>query len=86
MKTTWMKLVVDSCAFLELSGDDVVSPDAAVAQLEAIAFTLKEELTAEERREFVNYIEELATQERAGGRDEARTTFLAQLPEALGLI
>jgi len=85
VKTTWMKLAVDACAFLELSGDDVVDPDAAVAQLEGIAFTLKAELSAEECREFSSYVADLARRERAAGSDEERVTFLERLPEYLGL-
>jgi hypothetical protein len=86
MKTTWMKLVIDACAFLELSGDDVVAPDAAVKQLESITATLQDELSEDERREFISYCEDLARRERAAGwSSKERITFVKRLPEYMGL-
>ncbi len=46
--------VVDAAAFLELSGDDVVSPDAAVDALESIAAALSE-ATREEKKCVLDY-------------------------------
>jgi hypothetical protein len=80
-----MRLTLDACAFLELSGDDVIDPDAAVAQMEAIANRLHE-LSEEERQEFSSYIDDLASRERAAGRDEEWITFLETFMENMGLI
>jgi hypothetical protein len=37
-----MRAVVEAAAFLELSDEDVLDPDAAVAQLESMAALLRE--------------------------------------------
>lgn len=50
-----MDVVVDTVMFLELSGSELVDPDAAVALLEQIASTLQE-LGPAERQEFLEYL------------------------------
>jgi citrate lyase beta subunit len=84
MNATLMKSIVESAAFLSLSGDDAVQPDAAVAQLEQLAATLKE-MSQEDRQTFVRYINDLAQQERRAGKDKERIAFLETLPENLGI-
>lgn len=83
MSRVLMQIVVDELAFLEMSGDDVVDPDAAVRQLEGIA-ALLQELPSAERRQFLGFVKEQADR---AARDEDRllVEFLRKLPEALGL-
>lgn len=80
-----MKAVVQYAAFLELSGDDVVNPDAAVRELEALSQTL-EALSSTERRDFVRFVEDYAESEHRQGQSQSRVEFIKSLPEALGLI
>jgi hypothetical protein len=75
-----MRAVVEACAFLELSSDDVVDPDVAVKQLESLAHLLSQ-LSDKEKREFVLFT-----------RDEAERVpsdpyrnFLRHFPDAMGL-
>ena len=78
-----MKAIVESAAFLALSGDDVINPDVAVAQLEQLAAILKT-LTPSEREEFIAYVQNLASSERRSGNAK-RADFLSSLPSDLGL-
>ena len=76
-------LVLDALAFLELSGDEVVDPDAAVGLTESIAATLKA-LAPAERQEFIDFVE--AQAQAAANRNDVRVSrFLHSLPDALGL-
>lgn len=72
--------LLDLLAFLELSGDDTVDPDAAVEQLEEAARTLRQ-LGEEDRERLVATIEAAAARE----EDPARRAFFLATPEALGL-
>jgi hypothetical protein len=75
MNQTLIRLVADNIAFLELSGDDVVDPDAAVREVEAIVHRLRG-LSDDEREQFISFVEDvLATEARASG-DEQRAQFL----------
>jgi hypothetical protein len=47
MNPVLMKAIVDLAVFCGVSGDDIVHPDAAVAQLEQLAFTLKQLTSAQ---------------------------------------
>ena len=85
MNPKLMKSIVDFAAFLSLSGEDVVQPDAAVEQLEQLASTLKE-MTHEDQQIFVHYINELARLEGQAGKDKRLTSFLETLPENLGIV
>lgn len=83
MNRVLMRAVLEALAFAELSGDDVIDPDAAVKLMEQIASTLKQ-LSPNDRAAFVAFTEELAREESAAG-NKARAEFLLQTPEALGL-
>jgi hypothetical protein len=81
-----MKAVIDLAAFLELSDDDVVDPDAAVEQLEILAFNLKH-LTQEERQVFIHFISKtVADLETKELSNDNLVSFLRSLPDSLGLI
>jgi hypothetical protein len=84
MNATLMRSIVEHAAFLALSGDDIVNPDAAVAQLEQLAEGLKE-LSSEDRLQFVRFIQALSEQERKAEKSRERIAFLETLPENLGI-
>ena len=84
MNEILMQAVVECAAFLELSGDDVVNPDAAVRQLEGLASTLRE-LTPPDRIAFTEFVEDLARSELENHGSTRRVQFLQTLPENLGL-
>jgi len=67
-------------AFLEFSDDATVDPDAAVAQLESLAFHLQA-LQGKDRDLVVNEFRRLSSTV----EDERLSEFFATLPEALGL-
>jgi hypothetical protein len=83
MNRTLMSAIVELAAFLALSGDDIVNPDAAVSQLEQLSAKLRE-LSAPDREAFISFVQELAEAERKRG-DSSRAEFLAVVPENLGL-
>ena len=81
MNEVLMGIVVDMMAFLELSGDEVVDPDAAVSCLENISGELQR-LDGANRRVFLNHVKKQAARE----QDQRRKEFLQSLPEAAGLM
>jgi hypothetical protein len=83
MNRLLMSIVLDALAFLELSGDDVVDPDAAVGLMESIAASLTA-LAPADRQEFLDFVEAQA-RDAAKRNDERVSRFLRSLPEALGL-
>ena len=79
-----MRAIVESLAFLGLSEDEVLQPDAAVAQIEEIAAILQT-LTPEERHEFGEFVLGMATAETIEEHPNERSMFLSSLMENLGL-
>jgi hypothetical protein len=79
-----MQIIIDFAAFLELSGDDIIHPDAAVTQLEIMASGLRV-LGEEDRRIFVQFIGDVAATRQAEGCSEELLNFLRSLPSDLGL-
>jgi len=78
-----MRVVIDSIIFFGMSSDDIVQPDAAVSQLEAIASTLQE-LSDADRREFLDFVREIAEREEAAEGRTSRVDFLLSLGEIWG--
>ena len=76
---TLANAIIDLAAFLELSGDDIVDPDAAVNAMESLAFALKS-ATPEE----VGAIRS-AIRERLGSSSPERAEFLRSFAENVGL-
>jgi len=74
------KGIVDSAAFLELSGEDVVDPDCAVRALESIAHCLQHASEAE-KLAVLEYCHEQA----AGVDDDRRKDFYEHFGDAMGL-
>ena len=81
---TLAKALIQTAAFLELSGDDAVNPDDAVRALEHIAHTLQsaspDELTA-----VRDALQELAAEERAGFARPDVLRFYEQFFESIGV-
>ena len=84
MNRKLMTIVLETLVFLELAGDDIVDPDAAVSQMEGSVATLTR-LTPKEKAEFINFIREYADEEeRQRGRPE-RIEFFRSMPDNFGL-
>ena len=71
---------LDTLAFLALSDDAVVGPEAAVRQLEAVAAALRA-APEDQRRSFAGRAQGLAAEE----RDPARAEFFGNVSRDLGL-
>jgi hypothetical protein len=79
-----MRVVVDTVLFFGLSSDETVQPDEAVSRLEAIASTLQE-LGDADKKEFLVFVENLASTEESEAGSTRRVEFLRALGESLGL-
>jgi hypothetical protein len=78
------KAVVESVLFLDMSGEEVVDPDAAVSLLESIAAILKE-LSEDDGRCFLQSVRDIAEiEERVTGRTP-RIEAMLSLGRNLGL-
>ena len=77
---TLANAIIDLAAFLELSGDDVVDPDAAVNALESLAFALNS-ATPEEVAAVRSAIRDQLTLSPSRERAE----FLRSFAESVGL-
>lgn len=75
-----LESTADLLAFLELSDDSVVDPDAAVVQMEAVAGRLQS-LTTSDRRVLTDAIHALAIRQER----EDRRSFVQDLPNSLGI-
>jgi hypothetical protein len=79
------KSLISALVFLELSGDDVVDPDSAIAAAEAIAAELQS-ASAEEKAAFIRACAQEAAAIRSTSRDTPMAQFIAGLPHSTGLI
>jgi hypothetical protein len=84
MNRQLMKVMIELIVFLGLSGDDVVNPDAAVAQLEAIANDLRA-LGPNDKTALVRFINEYADELSAAGDSSERAEFIREIPSSIGL-
>jgi hypothetical protein len=66
--------------FLEFADDATVNPDAAVKQLEDLAFQLQQ-LPPGDRMEFIRLLSQLAEE----WPSERERRYLLNLPEAIGI-
>ena len=78
MNELLMRAVVHAAAFLELSPDDVLDPDVAVAQLEDIAHLLRQ-LSDADKDQLVAFVQAEAE---VASTPEHRE-FLREFPEAM---
>ena len=72
-------ILIDVCVFFASAGDDEVDPDAAVRQLEEIAYALRQAPNADR----VGFLERLKERTHAAAGHERAT--LSELAENLGL-
>lgn len=79
-----IKVIVDNILFFEMSSDDAVQPDVAVAQVEAIAAALQR-LSLSERQEFLKTVDDLAKAEKERFGMTEKHDHLTALGENLGL-
>jgi hypothetical protein len=79
MERALVAALVDCLAFIELSPDSVLDPDAAVQVHEQVAGLLQA-LPPEDRQRLVAHIAALPHE-----HEQRRREFLAGLPEALGV-
>ena len=77
------RALLSSAAFLELSGDDVLDPDAAVRAMEQIAYDLKHATAAEVELLRQVSAEMAETESKAGFSDSAE--FFASFLETFGV-
>ena len=82
--TPMMQIVLDTVLFFGLGSDDIVQPDEAVNQLEAIATELRK-LPQGELEEFLRFVDAVAKAEEKDGQDSDRIEFMRQMGENLGL-
>jgi hypothetical protein len=80
MTQVLVQIIAQLAMFLEFAGDATLDPDAAVKQLEDLAFQLQQ-LPPADRGEFIRLLSEVAG-EWPGERERQ---FLLDLPEALGI-
>jgi hypothetical protein len=79
-----LEALIDCLAFLSLSDDDTVNPDAAVGALEQAAFILRK-MPANEQSEFRDFLSDMVQSEATAKRGEEYRQFLRRLPAELGL-
>lgn len=85
MNQALMKALVEVMAFLELSDDDIVDPDAAIRMMEEIVAELQR-LTRAERQSFIDFVGRMAADEAAANGRTPRLQFLERVPESSGLL
>lgn len=80
----FLRATTEALLFLAHSGEEMVNPDVAVAQLELLASILKE-LDETDRREFRAFVNELAERETLESGCTPRALFLSTLLDNLGI-
>ncbi|MEI9864721.1 MAG: hypothetical protein WDN00_09240 [Limisphaerales bacterium] len=81
---TLAKALIQSAAFFELSGEDIISLDDSVQALEDIAHTLQS-ASPEELAAVRDALQELAAEERAGFARADVLRFYEQFLENIGV-
>jgi len=80
MSRTLVQVIAQMAVFLEFADETTLHPDAAVKQLETLAFQLQQ-LTPTERREFIRLLSEVADE----WPSERERQYLLNLPDAIGV-
>jgi hypothetical protein len=78
MNEILMRALLQAAAFFELSSDEVLDPDAAVAALEDIAYLLRQ-LSAAEKKTLIAFVRA----EAEAAESPAYRSFLHDFPEAM---
>jgi hypothetical protein len=81
MVRTLVRSLIELLLFLELSGKEIVDPDAAVAQLEAVA-ALLQDLPERDRAVIIDEIISIGK----ANTDPRAREFIVDLPGSLGLL
>jgi hypothetical protein len=84
MNKTLMRAVAESAAFVELSGDDIIDPDAAVAHMEQLGAVLQE-LSTEERKELESFLVSMSESEKKAHGNQERVDFFLMMAKNLQL-
>ncbi|PPT85137.1 hypothetical protein XarzCFBP7410_07935 [Xanthomonas arboricola pv. zantedeschiae] len=79
------KSLIAAFVFLEFSGNDVVDPDSAVAAMEAMTAELRSS-SPEEKEALIRTCAQQAAAFRSASHDARIARFIADLPQATGLI
>jgi len=80
MTRVLVQVIAQVAVFLEFADETTLHPDAAVKQLEALAFQLQR-LTLTERQEFIRMLSEVADE----WPTERERQYLLNLPAAIGV-
>jgi hypothetical protein len=80
MTRVLVQVIAQVTVFLEFADETTLHPDAAVKQLEALAFQLQQ-LTLTERQEFIRMLSEVADE----WPTERERQYLLNLPAAIGV-
>ena len=80
MTRVLVQVIAQVAVFLEFADETTLHPDAAVKQLEALAFQLQQ-LTLTERQEFISMLSEVADE----WPTERERQYLLNLPAAIGV-
>jgi len=84
MNKNLMTIVLESLAFFELAGEELVDPDAAAEQTEGAVRTLAK-LSPKDKEEFASFARSYADEEEAGKGAPERVEFFRTLPENFDL-
>ena len=84
MNKNLMTIVLESMAFWELAGDEVVDGDSAADQMEGAVTTLNK-LSPAEKAEFSSFVREYADEEEQQKGPPERVEFFRSLPDTIGL-
>jgi hypothetical protein len=84
MNENLMTIVLETLAFFELAGDDLVEPDSAVEQMEGAAHFLAQ-LSAEEKKQFADFARRYADDEANVKGTAERVEFFRSVPQHFDL-
>ncbi len=80
MNEKLMTIVLESLAFFELAGNELVDPDAATEQTEGAVRTLGQ-LSPDEKKEFADFARKYADDEAARKGEPERVEFFRSVPQ-----
>lgn len=85
MNEQLMRAVICTATFFELSGDDIIDPDAALQQMESLSKILRD-LSPTEKQKFIDFTQKYALEEEANGASVERLDFIKSISDSLGLL
>jgi hypothetical protein len=84
MNSVLVRAVVEALAFLELSSDEAIDPDAAVKAMEEISYRLQA-LSKRDKATFCKMVRALADDLTREGDSQERIDFVRSIPFGSGL-